>query len=138
MRLSLLFAFPIFLFAAIPAHALDFWHSSTVWAGFGQCSAQFTFDSGLEEFKSLQVSINAVDRAGKAVASGVLEIKDFGSSSATRYAEDFLEGEEVCAEGLTIVVTKATAMVNGKRVDLLKTKGLSARDFKPFRIRIGK
>ncbi|MBF0208747.1 MAG: hypothetical protein HQK53_17915 [Oligoflexia bacterium] len=123
---------------AAPAYAVDFWHSSTVWAGQGQCSAVFSFDSGMEEIKNLQVTVAAINKAGKKVASGVLEIPQFGQSSADRYADAFLEGEEICAEDLTIVVNKATAIVDGKRTDLLKSKALSARDFKPFRIRVGK
>ena len=123
---------------AAPAYAVDFWHSSTVWAGQGQCSAVFSFDSGMEDIKNLQVTVAAVNKAGKKVASGVLEIQQFGQSSADRYADAFLEGEEICADDLTIVVNKATAIVDGKRTDLLKSKALSARDFKPFRIRVGK
>ena len=123
---------------AAPAYAVDFWHSSTVWAGQGQCSAVFSFDSGMEEIKNLQVTVAAINKAGKKVASGVLEIPQFGQSSADRYADAFLEGEEICADDLTIVVNKATAIVDGKRTDLLKSKALSARDFKPFRIRVGK
>ena len=120
------------------AYAIDVWHSSTIWAGQGQCSAVFSFDSGMEEINNLQVNISAVNKAGKKVASGMLQIARFGQSSADRYADAFLEGEEICADGLTIVVNKATAVIDGKRVDLLKTKVLSARDFKPFRIRVGK
>ena len=123
---------------AAPAYAVDFWHSSTVWAGQGQCSAVFSFDSGMEEIKNLQVTVAAVNKAGKKVASGVLEIPQFGQSSADRYADAFLEGEEICADDLTIVVNKTTTKVDGKRTDLLKSKALSARDFKPFRIRVGK
>lgn len=123
---------------AAPAYAVDFWHSSTVWAGQGQCSATFSFDSGMEEIKNLQVTVSAVNKAGKKVASDVLEIPQFGQSSADRYAHAYLEGEEICADDLTIVVNKATALVGGKRTDLLKSKALSARDFKPFRIRLGK
>jgi len=80
----------------------------------------------------------AIDKAGQKVASGVLEIEKFGQSSAARYADAFLEGEETCADDLTVIVEKATAVVDGKRTDLLKTGALSARDFKPFRIRVGK
>lgn len=122
----------------VPAYAIDFWHSSTVWAGQGQCSATFSFDSGMEEINNLQVSVTAANKAGKKVASGVLEIQQFGQSSADRYADAFFEGEEICADDLTIVVNKATAVVDGKRTDLLKSKALSARDFKPFKIRVGK
>ena len=123
---------------ATPAHAVEFWHSQTVWAGQGQCSAVFSFDSGGEEIKNLQVSVSAIDKAGQKVASGVLEIEKFGQSSAARYADAFLEGEETCADDLTVIVEKATAVVDGKRTDLLKTGALSARYFKPFRIRVGK
>lgn len=119
-----------------PSHAVEFWHSSTVWAGQGQCSAVFSFDSGMEDIQNLQVSVAAMDRAGKKVAAAILEIPHLGQSSAQRYADAFFEGEEICADDLVIVVDKATATVNGKRQDLLKTKGLVARDFKPFRIRV--
>jgi hypothetical protein len=132
------FALAITFCLTIPAHAVDFWHSSTVFAGQGQCSATFSFDSGLDDIKNLQVAVSAVNKAGKKVASGVLEVQQFGQSSADRYADAFLEGEEICADDLTIVVNKATAEVNGKRMDLLETKAISARDFKPFKIRVGK
>ena len=122
----------------IPAHAVEFWHSSTVWAGQGQCSAVFSFDSGMEEIKNLQVTVSAVNKSGKRVASSMLKVQDFGQSSADRYADAFFEGEEICADDLTIVVNKATAVVNGQRTDLLKTKAISARDFKPFKIRVVK
>lgn len=123
---------------AVPAHAIDFWHSSTVWAGQGACSATFLFDSGMEEFSNLKVTVSVFNKTGKKVLSGVLEVPQIGQSSADRYASAFLEGEEVCDEGLTIVVNKATAVIDGKRTDLLKTKAISARDFKPFKIRFGK
>lgn len=121
-----------------PAYAIDFWHSGTAWAGQGECSATFTFDSGMEEIRNLQISVIAINKAGKKVASGVLEIQQFGQSSADRYANAFLEGGGICDDDLTIVVNKATAIVNSKRMDLLKSKTLSASDFKPFKIRLAK
>lgn len=124
--------------AAMPAHAVDFWHSSTVWISGGQCSAVFTFDSGMEEVRNLQVSVDAFSKSRRKVASGVLEVSEFGESSATRYADAFLEGEAVCDDGLTIVVNKATALIDGRRVDLLKSKTITARDFKPFKVIVGK
>lgn len=118
-------------------HAVDIWHSKTVWAGQGQCSASFTFDSGLKEIKNLQITVTAVSNDGDKVASGVLKVSQFGQSSVDRYAVAFLEGEEICEDDLTIVVNKATAIVDGKRTDLLKSKKITARDFKPFKIHIG-
>jgi len=84
------------------------------------------------------VSVSAIDKAGKKRLSGVLEIAAFGQSAVDRHADAFLEGEEMCAGDLAIVVDKATAVIGGKSTDLLKEKALSARDFKPFKIHIGK
>jgi len=50
----------------------------------------------------------------------------------------YWEAEDLCDDNLTIFVDKATAIVAGKRTDLIRSKSLSARDFKPFKIRIGK
>ena len=107
--------------SAVPAQAIEFWHSSTVWAGQGQCSAVFSFDSGMEETSNLQVSVTALSKAGKKVTSGLLSVKQFGQSSADRYAQSFLESEEICADDLTIVVNKATAVIGGKRTVILST-----------------
>jgi len=92
----------------------------------------------MKEIKNLELTVSAVNKVGKKVASGLLAIEVFGQSSADRYAEAFLAGEEICADDLIIVVNKATAVVDGKRTDLLKTRAISARDFKPFKIRVGK
>ena len=72
-----------------PAHAIEFWHSSTVWANQGQCSAVFSFDSGMEEVTQLKVWVSALNKTGKKVASGGLEIPQFGQSEADRYADAF-------------------------------------------------
>jgi hypothetical protein len=92
----------------------------------------------VQEIKNLQITVSAINKAGKKVASGVLEVQQFGQSNADRYASAFLEGEEICADDLVIVVNKATAIIDGKRTDLLKSKSITARDFKPYKIRIGK
>lgn len=92
----------------------------------------------MEEIQNLQVSVTVLNKASKRVASGVLEIPRFGQSAADRYADTFLENEELCSDDLVIVVNKATAAVDGKRTDLLKSKALVIRDFKPFKIRLGK
>ncbi len=101
------------------------------------CAATFTFDRGMDRIEDLTVLLSAVDSAGNKTALGVLEIPEFGGSSATRYEDTLLESEQVCEDSLALVVDKATAVVEGKPVDLLKEGGLSVRDFKPFRIRVG-
>ena len=72
------------------------------------------------------------DREG--APSGVLEVDQFGGGGAGRYATAFLESEQICADGLTIVITKASAVINDKKIDLLKSKLISIRKFQPYRI----
>jgi len=125
-------------FLAMPVHALQIWHSNTVWVGQGQCSASITFDSQMEEIEDLQVVVSVFNKAGKKVKTEVLEVESLGWSNAERYTNDFLEGEEMCADDLTIVVNKANAVIAGKRTDLLKTKAITAPEFKPFKIRVSR
>ena len=128
------------LLGAVPVMAIDFWHAGTAWAGQGQCSAQFIFDGSgdWDGVKKLRVTVSVLDKAGKELKSGLLEIDEFATSEADRYASAFLEGEEICDDDLAIVVRKASAVIAGKQRDLVKEKLLSARSFKPFRIKIGK
>lgn len=122
-------------------HAIEMWHAETVWAGQGMCSASFSFDGGGamggDPIQKLRVSVAAY-KAGKKVDSGILEVEQFNTCNADRYAGALLESEAMCNDNLTIVVTKATAIVNGKKTDLLKTGDLSIREFKPFQIKIQK
>ena len=117
---------------------IDFWNSNMSWAGQGQCSAEFTFDSGFEDIQNLEVHFNLVDRAGKPVATDSIALDAFGQSSADRYQQAFVESEAICDDTLRVVVTKATATIDGKQVDLIKTRGISARDFKPLVISVPK
>jgi hypothetical protein len=122
-----------------PLHAIDMWHSDTIWAYNGQCEATFTFDSGgFLDYPLNNVRINVdLYKGGKKVGSDRLEVKEMGRSESERYTEAELVSELAC-EDLSIVVTKATAISNNKRVDLLKTKQLAYRPFKPFSIKIPK
>ena len=123
---------------ASPSQAIEFWHSNTVWAGQGKCSAVFTFDSGMEEITNLQVAVSGFTKEGRQVISSTLTVHSIGVNSVERYAEAYLEGEEVCSDELTIVVTKATAVIQGKTLDLLKAKMITAKSYRPFKIRIEK
>ncbi len=120
----------------LPAHALDFWHSNTVWIGHGQCAVEFTFDSGLQDIRDLKVAVSAVNTSGQSVLAEVLEISQFGESSAMRYASVLIEDEAMCGDSLSIVVNQASAFVDGQRTDLLQNQILTTRDFRPFAIRI--
>jgi len=120
-----------------PSHAIEFWHSGTVWAGQGMCSAAFTFDSEMQEIHNLKITASAVNSKNRPVGSNVMEIDAFGQSNADRYAIAYMEAEALCDDDLSIVVTQATATVDGKPVDLIKSKLLTPRPFRPFNIHIG-
>ena len=122
--------------ASASASAIEVWHSSTVWANGGMCSAAFTFDAGDGPFKRLQVLMQAVDKRGKVRAQDTLAIAALGEDNASRYATVFFEGEALCDPDLSIRILKATAVVDGRTVDLIKTRGLTVRDFKPYAIQI--
>ena len=123
---------------SIPAHAtIEFWNSNLQTTDEDICSAHFTFDSNGEQVDDLKVSVSAVDRAGKVVIEDSLDIESFGENDLNRYAETELESGDMCKEGLSIVVNAATATIDGKTVDLLATKKIVARDYKPFKIGIG-
>ena len=119
--------------------AIDIWHSNCVFANMGMFSAEFTFDGlGIDEINNLKVSVNAIDKSGKVITSGVLEVDQFGGPGAGRYASAFLESQDICSDGLTIVITKASAVINDKKIDLLKSKLISIRKFQPYKILLRK
>lgn len=119
------------------AHAgIEFWHSNIIFAGQGMCSAEFTFDSGRENISRLDLAFNLQSKAGKTVAKDEIHLESFGQSSATRYAQAFVESEQICDSSIKLVVTQATAVIDGKRVDLLITKQLAAREFAPIVIKV--
>ncbi len=137
MKKSLL---ALLITAAVSIHAnatIEFWHSNLETTDPDICSAHFTFDSGGEAIDDLKVSVSAVDRAGKVVIDDSLEVESFGDNEINRYAETELESGDMCQEGLSIVVNSATATIGGKTVDLLATKKIVARDFRPFKIGFG-
>jgi hypothetical protein len=122
--------------AAGTAHAIEFWHSNTVWGGQGMCSATFTFDSGLVEIASLNIEVALVDASGTEVLADTLTVAEFGGSGVDRYADAMIDGAEVCHDGLTLQVKSASAALDGKPTDLLAARSLTAREFKPFTIRL--
>ena len=135
-KAHLLFALMLSMIAQDSYAGVDFWNSNLVWAGQGACSAEFTFDSGLEDISKLDLSFNLQNKAGKTVAKDEISLGSFGQSSATRYAQAFVESDKICDSSLRLVVTRATAVIGGKRVDLLKHKQISARKFVPISIKV--
>ena len=121
---------------ALPAHAIDVWHSNTVFANQGQCAATLTLDSGGEEFRQVRLQAAVLDKTGRRLMAETLDVPSIGTSSAERFAEVLLEGEALCSESLQLQITSATAVVNGKRIDLLRTGQLTPRTFRPMPIRV--
>lgn len=122
--------------ATTHAHAIDFWHSDTVWAGQGMCAATFTFDSGGEPVSNLRVALSVIDKSGNNIDSFTLAVSEFGSLNADRYATELWESDLACEDSLTLVVTSASAVIDDKRQDLLRNQGLSIRQFTPFQIQM--
>ena len=121
------------------AYGLDIWHSDTVWANQGMCVASFTLDNGGpfgDRLQDLRISFVAVDDTNSVVAHESIAVEDFGESNATRYGSMFWESELACDSDLRLVVTEATAIVEGHERNLLTDDYLSARDFVPYRIDI--
>lgn len=123
--------------AAAQAQTIEFWHSNTAWAGQGMCAATFTFDSGGEPVSNLRVALSVFDKAGSNIDTIMLNVPEFGGSNAERYATEFWESDTACEDDLTLVVTSASANINEKRQDLLRTRKLVLQQFKPFTIQVG-
>lgn len=119
------------LLSMAPASALEIWHSNTVWANQGMCSATFTLDSGMEEVGPLEIGVELVNAQGVVVATDTLNVDAFGDSEATRYQTTFLEGEAVCEDDLTARFTSLT-LVSAPQKKTLPLSELQIRDFKPF------
>ena len=121
---------------ATDVQTIRFWNTNKLYANQGICVATFFFDSGLQVIENLQVSFAALNPSGERVDTGTLEIARFGDGSASRYADALAESEHFCDDDLTIVVDQATAIIEGRKVDLLAQKVLVPEAFKPFRILI--
>ena len=114
-----------------PACALEIWHSNTIWANQGMCSATFMLDSGMSEVGPLEIGVELVNAQGVVVAIDTLNVDAFGDSEATRYQTTFLEGEAVCEDDLTVRFTSLVT-VSGQSKTTLPLSELQIRVFKPF------
>lgn len=127
MRLLLATVFYILI---LPAQAwpIDVWNSQLGWAQ-GYSSFELTFDaqdltspSGIED---MTLKLDMYDATGKRVDAMTISLEPFGDSSATRFSKIFVETKEDVA---TIVIWKATGMIDYEEIDLLETNRLYARE----------
>ena len=124
MRRSLGIAVLLILFTT-EAQAIDAWHSNTDFVQ-GICSYQLTFDaqdvffnseSGVEK---LILSVDAFDEKGNRLESGTVTTGAFADSEATRTTVGYFEGD---CETKSLVIWKASALIDGKEYDLLNEVG---------------
>jgi hypothetical protein len=121
------------------AAGIEIRHVNTVFANMGQCTAEFFLDAGPpgeEELTDVQITLD-LRTGGKKGTSLSLEIPSVGGSTANRYQTASDTGEGLCNDEPTTVfiLRSATAVVNGKRIDLLKTKSVFIGHFKPTPIK---
>lgn len=116
-----------------PASALEIWHSNTVWANQGMCSATFTLDSGMDVIGPLEIGVELVNAQGMVIATDTLNVVRFGESEATHYQQALLEGEAECDDELTVRFTSLT-LVSDQQKKTLPLSELKIRDFKPFKM----
>lgn len=125
--------------APVHAQAVDFWHSDTIWANQGMCSASFTFDSSgafSDRLQNLKVTFNALDAQNKVVDTATLEIDALGGDNASRYAYTSWASEHACDSDLRLQVISAHALIDGQQQDLLAKGEIAAREFIPFQITV--
>ena len=117
-----------------PALALSIRNTSLEFANHGMCSAAFDIDSDSEEMSDVKIYYEVLNGAAETIDNGMFLIDHFGYSTASRFERVYLEKEALCDETLTLKITKATAVINGKKIDLIKFADFREEKFKPMKI----
>ncbi|SHN72617.1 IrmA family protein [Desulfovibrio litoralis] len=114
-------------------YAIDIWHSDN---GYHQGYNIYTltldaqdvlFEPSIEGgIEKIELFVDAYDVKDQLIYSGILNVRPFADCQATRTTIIYLETEE---EVQKMLIRKASAIINDKRVDLLKTSvGLSVKE----------
>ncbi len=84
-------------------------------------------DSGV-----LTLDLAFIDKQKKEIASDKINAELY-DSTAGRYTEVYVEGENMCLEpDTTAVVRRARSEQKGKKYDLLKLKKIKVSEFRPY------
>lgn len=134
LKLRLMMALCCLVTWSQTASAMSIRNTSLVFANHGMCSAAFDIDSGLEEMSDVKIYYQVLNEVADTIDNGMFLIDHFGYSTASRFERVYLEKEALCEEALTLKITKATAVINGKKVDLIKFADLREEKFKPMKI----
>jgi hypothetical protein len=120
------------------AAGIEIRHVNTVFANMGQCAAEFFLDGGPpgDELTDVQITLDLRIRGEKAARLS-LSVPIVGGAEANRYQSAIDTGEGLCNDDPTAVfiLRSATAVADGKRIDLLKTKSVFIGHFKPTPIK---
>jgi len=140
VRTFILIVSAMLLSHAQPAEAeITIQHLNTASPHQGYCPVHFAFQSPSETVSKLRISFDVLDAKGTRIGSETLTFDEkFGGTRADEGAEASVESRTLCASGLRLVITSATAVVGGRQTDLLKSNLLGVRQFKPFEIQLRK
>ena len=123
------------LILSFQANALTVQHTNTAFGKGGNCVA-IIFLSSQEEIKQLDMSITVQDATGKTLGTHRIEVEEIGASYATNSRDEFLEGEYICQDKFSLVVTRVVGIMDNQTIDLLQNKLVEVADFKPMPIRL--
>ena len=125
---------------ALPSasHAIDLWHSNTLWLNQGMCAFTFTLDGqsilfdastdgGVRDL-TLEIMLLDEDRDELGSPQTIRLSEPFADSEATRYAQFVIEGD---CSAETFGIAKAAGIIGGKQRDLLEIRQLTPTKFEP-------
>lgn len=116
------------------ALAMSIRNTSLEFANQGMCSAAFIIDSEQQEMTDVEIYYEALNEKFDLVEDGVFKIEHLGYSSSSRFENIYLENEELCDESLALKITRASATIEGKKIDLINNDDFYEKKFEPMKI----
>jgi len=117
------------------ANALTVQHTNTAFGKEGNCVAIMSLHSQ-QQITQLEMNITVQDATGRTLGTHRIEVEEIGASYATNSRDEFLEGEYICQDKFSLVVTRAVGIMDNQTIDLLQNKLVEVADFKPMPIRL--
>jgi len=142
-----LFCALVLLFVALSAHgeppsdvpSIALRHLSTTFVNRGMCAIRFGIESeqGGGDAGEVEIHLRFVNPAGKTLYRSTITTS-LDDSTAGRYKEEFVEGEDICFPPETkVIITRATSKTGGKVYDLIKLHKIREDAFRSYRITVG-
>ena len=129
--------FMMIIFIASPCKAIEIWHQDTVWAGRGMCVYNFGIDGQDMLFETsgggiiLDLGIRALDENAVLLDDISVNTELFATCEADRFTNIIFESD--CSTEF-FQIESANVLINGVKTDLLQSKQLRIRDWKPVPI----